>query len=182
MSRRLDRAGIFRARPLSWCVRDRQDSAAIAISIEYQILAQLDGSDWADWSEFEEHTIFGDHYVVKRDGTINTVTVEQLAESLGWSGDLRSVTGVPPDVVVQITVKAETYNGVERLKVAWINPGDFSPRPESAAPETVAKLQSRFGSLLRAAAGSKAKKPAPPAPAAQSEPVETDATGDPLPF
>jgi hypothetical protein len=165
---RLDRPGIFKARPLSWAVRTA-DSGAVAIALEYLILAQLDGTEWVDWSGAEDHTVFGDTYVVKKDGTVHTSGVEQLVAALGWNGDLRSVTGAPPKVVVQINVKEEEYQGKKRLKVSWVNPGDYSPRPEAASDGDVARLQVRFGSLLRAAVAIATKKvpakpPTPPAP------------------
>ncbi len=177
--RRLDRPGIFKARPLSWAVRTA-DSGAVAIAIEYVVLAQLDGTSWVDWSAADEHAVFGDTYVVKRDGTVHTSGVEQLAAALGWNGDLRAVAGAPPQVVVQITVKEEEYQGKKRLKVSWVNPGDYSPRPEAASDSDVARLQVRFGSLLRAAAAVSAKPPAPkPAPAAPPPPPESS---DDVPF
>ena len=44
--RRLDRAGIFRARPLSWRMRNSRDSSqAVAVSMEFLILEQLDESE-----------------------------------------------------------------------------------------------------------------------------------------
>lgn len=163
--RRLDRPGIFKARPLNWGVRTAE-SGAVAIALEYLILAQLDGSAWVDWSGADEHAVFGDTYVVKKDGSVHTSGVEQLVAALGWNGDLRSVAGQPPQVVVQITVKEEEYQGKKRLKASWVNPGDYSPRPEAASDGDVARLQVRFGSLLRAAAAVAAKKaPAKPAPA-----------------
>jgi hypothetical protein len=186
--RRLDRPGIFKARALSWAVRTAE-SGAVAIAVEYQVLAQLDGTAWVDWSGADEHSVFGDTYVVKKDGTVHSSGVEQLVAALGWNGDLRSVVGAPPDVVVQITVKEEEYQGKRRLKVSWLNPGDYSPRPESASDGDVARLQVRFGSLLRAAAAVAAKKaPAKPAPApapagaATAGPTPTDQFDDDIPF
>jgi hypothetical protein len=81
-------------------------------------------------------------------------------------------------VVVQITVKEEEYQGKKRLKVSWVNPGDYSPRPEAASDGDVARLQVRFGSLLRAAAAVATKKaPAKPAPA--KPPAPAPSTGVP---
>jgi hypothetical protein len=191
--RRLDRPGIFKARLLNWAVRTAE-SGAVAITAEYLILSQLDGSEWIDWSGAEEHSVFGDTYVVKKDGTVHTSGVEQLVAALGWNGDLRSVVGRPPDVVVQVTVKDEEYQGKKRLKVAWVNPGDYTPRPETASDSDVAKLQVRFGSLLRAAASVATKKAPAKAPAATqatpaSAPAGTppvgadyDPIGDDIPF
>lgn len=178
--RRLDRPGIFKARALSWAVRTAE-SGAVAIAFEYVVLAQLDGTEWIDWSGAEEHSVFGDTYVVKKDGSVNTSGVEQLVAAFGWNGDLRSVVGAPPQVAIQINVKEEEYLGRKRLKVSWVNPGDYSPRPEAASDGDVARLQVRFGSLLRAAAAVATKKaPTKSAPtsAPATAPTATSPTSD----
>lgn len=182
----LDRPGIFRARPIHWYVRNAQHSQAIAISIEFVILSQLDGTAWVDWSQYDEHHIFGDFWVVKATGEINTQAVENLAKSIGWYGDLGRVFGNPPDFVVQITVKEEEYKGRTTLKVAWINPGDFTPTPSNATREEVADMQLRFGSLLRAAASAAINavgpSPSPEKPAASKpKPKAAPPTCDPTP-
>src|SRR3972149_5699232 len=150
--RRPDRAGIFKARVLRWHVRTSQQSQSLAVSMEFQVAAQLDSTNWVDWSEYEDYCVFGDFWVVGKDGAINTQGVENLVLAIGWDGDLLSVTGAPPDVVVQITVKEEVYNGQTSYKAAWINPEDFTPMPQEASAEEVSQLQRRFGPLLRAAA------------------------------
>ena len=162
--RLLDREGIFKARLLGWKVLDVK-SGAVAVSCELHVLAQWDGAGgWSDWSEYEEHRCFGNWWVVKKGGQINMGAVEQLAESLGWNGDLQSVLGSPPpDSTVQITVKADEYNGQTRFKAAWMNPENHAPQQPGADKEKVGQLQNRFGSLLRAAAASAAGAPAAPA-------------------
>lgn len=165
---KLDRPGIFKARPFSWNVSTKDDSQSVAVALGFLVLSQLEGEEWVSWErdDVEPHHVYGYFYVVKRDGSINSTAVKQLVESLGWNGDLRSVTGEPPDVVVQITVKEETYNGKTQLKATWMNPGDYVPQPYGASEGDVAKLQSKFGPLLRAAAGGATKaKPAAKAPA-----------------
>ena len=100
---------------MSWKIRDTE-SGAVAVSCEFHVLSQWNGADWADWSEYDEHRCFGDWWVVKKSGQINTGAVEQLTRSLGWSGDLQSVLGSPPERTVQISVKADEYNGQTRFK------------------------------------------------------------------
>jgi len=161
--KQLDRAGIFKALPVSWFVQTKDDSNTVAVVISFLITSQLDGSEWADWTQFEDHGITGYFYVVKRDGGVNTTTVDQLVWSLGWTGDLHEVAGMPvPAKEVQITVKEEAWEGRPQLKVSWINPGDHKPGPKSASDADVKKVQARFGSLLRAAASSAASKPRKP--------------------
>jgi len=152
---KLDREGIFKARPVSFGVKPSAQSQSLAVVMEFVILAQLDGTEWVDWSEYEEHRITGYFYVIKADGTVNVSTVDQLGAAIAWNGDLDYD---PSAYVVQITVKNEEYNGRSSLKVGWINPGDFTPSASVAPPEEVTSLKARFGSLLRAAA-STAPKP-----------------------
>ncbi|MEJ2202923.1 MAG: hypothetical protein P8170_02305 [Gemmatimonadota bacterium] len=180
--RRLDRSGIFRARPLSWSVRSSETSQAVAISIEFLVLAQLEGSTWSSWADYEDHRVFGDFYVIKRDGSVNATMVEQLVSSLGWSGDLRQVGQAVPDVTVQITVKEDTYNGQVRFKADWVNPGDHVPQAGGASDGELGRLQARFGSLLRAAAaGAKSQqKTATPPRAPKSPPARDDVPRNPI--
>lgn len=162
----LDREGIFKARPTSWAVKTFPNSRAVAIAIEFVIVAQLDGQEWIDWSGCAPHTVRGDYFVVKKDGTVNAGTAKQLAESMGWEGSLNAVASRPmnpPEVVVQITVKAEEYNGKTYHKAGWMNPEHFVPGPSGASEQEVRGLDAQFGSLLKAAtASAKAAKPAAP--------------------
>lgn len=177
MSNYLDRAGIFMAMPASWKVKTFPNSSSVAISIEFRILAQLDGSEWTDWTSYDEVRCWGDFFVVKKDGKPNVATVQQLAASIGWQGSLRQVVGgAPPEVKVQITVKDETYNGKTFFKASWINPEDYVPTGGGADADEVGQLDARFGSLLRAAASGSGKPPASkpktaPAPSAEAAPA-----------
>jgi hypothetical protein len=190
MSIKLDREGIFMARAIGWQVRTFDSSQAVAVNIEFQILGQLnDAGGWDDWREYEEHTVYGMFFVLKKDGTVNTTTIEQLARSLGWNGDLYTIgDDSPPRVPVQITVKAEEYKSSLIYKASWINPKDFKPQPIGASNQQVADLNARFGSLLRAAAAAalspKTEKPVSPGSLLQptqreSLPLEDDSD---LPF
>ena len=167
MSTRLDREGLFKAVPVVWDVYEAK-SGAVAVNIEFRILEQYDVGSWIDWRGCEEHIVLGAYYVVKKDGTVNTETVRQLVESLGWNGSLKSVVGDPPGVIVQIQVKQDDYEGKTRFNAGWMNPGNFSPRSTMPADD-VTKLDTRFGSLLRAAAS-------------QTKPQAVTANGDDLPF
>jgi len=162
----LDRPGIFKARPVQWFVRTNENSQSVAVVIEYLITAQLVEGEWQSWENYEPHKCWGNHFVVKRDGKANVRTVQQLAESIGWGGSLKQVTDeMPPDCVVQVNVKANVYEGQTSYRVEWVNPEDYVPTGGGAEPDEVAKLDARFGSLLRAAAGSGSRPAAKPAPA-----------------
>lgn len=160
----IDRAGIFKAQATSWHVKTFDNSQSVAISIQFSIVAQLDGQEWVDWTQYGDFTVFGDFWVVKKDGQANVSTAKQLALALGWKGSLKAVNSSPPPTsLVQITVKEEVYKGKTFFKAAWINPEDYSPQPGGADDATVDGLEARFGSLLRAATGgsAQAKKAAP---------------------
>lgn len=176
--RSLDRAGIFKARPVAWTVKvfDQSGGQAVAISITFAIVAQLDGGEWIDSAE-QEHRVFGDYFVVKRDGSPNVGTVQQLSASLGWQGSLKLVQATPnqpPACVVQITVKEEAYNGKTFFKAGWMNPEDYVPTQGGADDATVEQLESRFGSGLRAAATGKPAAEKPARKAKAPPPVSAD--------
>lgn len=165
---KLEREGIFKVRPLNWYLQpsDREGSQAIAVSIEFLILAQLEGAEWTSWDQYEDHSVVGWFYIVKADGTVDSARVQDLHDALGWNGDPDAFAGGVPDVVVQVTVKGDVYNGRTSYKAAWIRPGDFTPRPKEATPEAVSSIKKRYGSLFRAAASGATKaapgKTAPP--------------------
>lgn len=158
----LDRDGIFKARPVEWSVQPSKQTKAVAIYVGCTITAQYEDGEWKSWEEYEPHSIGGWWYVIGKDGKVNTTAVEQLAKSLWWDGDLRTVAGDPPDLVVQLTVKSEPdLAGNMKRKAQWMNPEDFIPKMNGASEDDVAKLATQFGSLLRAAAAAAApKKPA----------------------
>jgi len=180
---RLDRPGVFKARPVAMGLKNGSEgSKSAAVWIEFQIEAQLDGTEWTSWAEYEDHSIIGDFWIIKKDGSINQPTVARLAEVLDWDGNPDTICGNPPDIPVQITVGEETYNGQTRLKVQWLNPVDYQGGVASATPEQVKQINAQFGSLLRAAAGAarktkttapKGKPPAKTAP--KTEPVTAQA-------
>lgn len=173
----LDRAGTFMVRPLSWGLQKKQ-TGSVQMVIEYMILAQFDDGQWVDWSGFEDHSITGYHNIVKKDGSVNTMQVELLAESIGWDGNMEAVKTGPPAAVCQIDCRYEEYNGKESLKVAWIAHGDRIPGQNVAPPEVVDDLSKVYGTLMRASAGSAKREPM----ALPAKKAGTDDSGDDLPF
>jgi hypothetical protein len=187
---RLDREGTFKAKPLSWKVQQSKQTQSVGINFEFQILAQLvemkkpgsgesyDG--WHSWEEYDPVNCYGTFYVIGRDGQQNVKAIDQLVVSGLWNCDFNAILGPVPDVVVQIQVKAEEYEGQTRYKVSWVNPEDHVPGPSGgatgASADEIGKLQARFGSLLRAAAAGakKGAKPPAPKPAAAAAPVAAE--------
>ena len=161
---KLDRAGTFKARPVAMGLQNAKESKSVAVWIEFQITAQQEGEDWTDWTGYEDHSIVGYFWIVKKDGSVNTRTVENLAEVLDWDGNPDTIMGDPPDISVQITVAEDTYQGRTSLKVQWLNPVDYQGGIATATPEQVQQIKVQFGSLLRAAAGAARKTKAAPKP------------------
>lgn len=170
--RQLDRDGVFKAVPMQWGIKRSEASQSVALVIEYRILAQLNSGQWEDWSGYEDHSIVGWHYIVKRDGAINQTIVDSLVDAIGWDGNIAATLNDPPAAVCQITVGSEEYNGKSRLKVQWINPEGYEPGGVGGSDSDVQQVDAQFGALLRAAAAqARSKLPAhetkegPPAPA-----------------
>jgi hypothetical protein len=150
----LDRPGIFRAKPFDWSIQPSKETKSVAISIGFLIEAQYENGEWTSWADYEPHTTRGWFYVVGKTGQPNQTAIDQLVKSLNWFGTLKEIQSPPPDVTVQINVKANEYNGKTTFKVAWLNPGDYVPEAPGASDDDVSKLHLQFGSLLRAAAAS----------------------------
>ncbi len=194
----LELDGIFKVSPFAWEVRKASDSKSTAISLRFRVVGQWmpDDQTWHDWSVYEETHVFGDYWVIKKDGTVNAKTVEQLAKSLGWQGSFGQVaTSPPPDVVVQVEVRSEVYKGAKRYRAEWMNPEGHIPggSDRGADEAAVRELDALFGSQVRAvAATSKPKpngKPPPPpppkaapapvaAPVSEETPWESDVSAD----
>jgi len=186
----LNQPGTFKAMPMGWDISKKDDSKSVAMVIQFHILEALgDDNQWQDWREYQPQEITGYFYVVKKDGNINTVQVEQLAKAIGWNGDisLGTLRNGPPEKACQIVVEWEEYNGKDRLKIKWINPEDYTPGLKQSDDSTVQNVAAVYGSQLRAAAAQHlpraqpaAKKAAPPAkpkPATVQEAPDED-----LPF
>lgn len=161
---KLERAGKFLATLTAWRVKEFQ-SGAIAIGIEFSATDELFGDEW---NPISPATVFGDFWVVGKDGAANEKNVQRLAKAIGWDGRFASVTGTPPSVRVRITVQGEDYKGKTTFKVRWIDPATSEPDDRERSTDA-GKLDEQFGSKLQQALARKGKpdpKPAKPAKAA----------------
>lgn len=182
--RALDRAGYFEATPTVWGIK-KYDSGAIGVSILFGILSEWNGEDWSSWAEYEAHEIYGNFFIVKKDGGLNDTQVEALCKALNWSGNLQDFSDENAqfsDCV--ITVGEEQYNGQNRLKVKWANPIGWAPNPSISNIDDgeIGTLQKRFGSQLRAIAGNVKRNGQAPPKRSDAAPVPEPATGDSIPF
>lgn len=151
----IDREGTFKAKAYSWSVYEAK-SGAVGINVEFEPSAEWSGQEWVSWADYAPHTVRGAFFVVGKDGSVNETAVKQM-KNLGWDGSFLQVVGTPPDIEVQIVVQNQIYNGADQFKVAWVNPVESVPgaAPNAANMDDIKRLDSRFGSLLRAAATAK---------------------------
>lgn len=189
----LDRAGTFRAYPLSWTVEpsDKADSQSVAIAIQFGIFQQWhpdesgNGGQWSqEWPQ--GYFVYGRSFVVGRDGKTKAGAVEALAKAGLWNGDWDAIAAAPPQVFVLIDVEANEYGGKTTYRAAWINPNADVPKPRTGAfapadESLLASLRARFGGETRAIAGGKpaGHAPAPPAPGGAPRPAAPAAAPQP---
>lgn len=185
----IDREGTFKAKPIAWSIHRSQGSQSVGINVQFDIVAKQEGDEWEDWTMYGPCSVFGYFNVLKKDGTVNQKTVENLAEVLSWNASMQQITSAPPpDVVVQVVVEFNEYNGKSSYRVKWLNPGDYTHAGGGCSPDEARALDAQFGSLLRASAGAVAPKPngkpkSPPVKRAPArEPSLAEAIDEGAPF
>ena len=162
----LDRMGRFRVEPTKWSIREAP-SGAVGVGITFLVLEQWDTEkgQWTDWSEFEPYEVRGTWWVVKRNGSISQNGVDQLSSVFGWDGTLETIRQSPPRGRAQVQVTHDEYKGKVEFRAEWLHGYDADPTGSSGSVDEARgkELDTRFGSLLRAAASSapKSKSPVP---------------------
>lgn len=154
--------GIYRAYPAAWAV-EQVKSGAVQLAVQFSITDVKEKGEWVVMEQPEEIT--GYFYIVKKDGTLNDRQIQSIKDALGWDGVsfANLASGDWSGTQVQITVGSEVYEGKKRLKVQWLNHRDYEGGGGvgQTDPQIVSSLDTRFGSALRATAGT--AKPAAPA-------------------
>ncbi|MCC7406679.1 MAG: hypothetical protein IT442_01315 [Phycisphaeraceae bacterium] len=140
-----------------------------------QELAQAGAADGGqEWIPVDEDlTITGYFYLEKKDGSLNTVTIEQLQQAFGWDGRdpfwLQDTDFAA--YVVQVKLAYEQFNGKVKMKVQYVNAEDWAgggvPQADAAMRRAIsARLGSKF--RANAPAPKQAVAPAPAQAATQS--------------
>ena len=186
----LDRMGRFRVEPTEWSVREAP-SGAVGVGISFLVIEEwdTDQEEWRDWREFEPYRVRGTWWVVKRDGSISQNGVDQLSSTFGWDGTLETIRqSGKPRGRAQVQVTPDEYRGKTEFRAEWLHGWDADPTSSAGGVNEARgkELDTRFGSLLRAAA-SGAPKPAAPKPGAPPPPSGGDEKSiadpdDDLPF
>jgi len=170
----LDREGNFRVRPIEWTLRENDKTGSVNLSIKFVVIEQYAGDgEWSSWAGYDEHEVYGNYNIVKKDGKLNETTIEQLMTGLGWDGDFGRLTDAKPFEPwnCQVRVEQETYNNQTRFRAGWLSHFDNVPGAPGIDAERAGALQTQYGGQLRAIASNiqrEAAKPAgsptPPAP------------------
>ena len=183
------REGLFNAYPVQIGIDETGPNKLATCVINFKLYEELQQSgEWDDCSA-ENFYISGYFYMEKRDGSLNSVTIDSLKNALGWDGRdpfwLQEMDLSEHPVQVKLTF--EQYNGKTRIKVQYLNPyGSTGSGGVTKADEgTRRSISNRLGSKLRAISGpaKPASKPAaaPKLPPAKpkSQPPETPAEAPP---
>ena len=180
-----NREGRFKAAVGDHGVAETGPNRLATFVCQYRPVSELVNGEWVDVAE--DFEISGYHYLEKKDGSINQVTVDSLKAAFGWDGrdPFWLQDGDLDGLVVQIKLGFEDYNGKQRIKVQFVDAEDASPRDVPKADDGSRRsINTRLGAKFRALAGGSpapapkptAARPAPArpsAPAASAPPAET---------
>lgn len=179
MSYAIDREGLFRGTVKDYQVK-QHPSGTVGLHFVISVDEAWNGVAWEDWRQYDLEAT-GEQFVIKKDGSVNTKTVESLVGAMGWDGSFISVankTWIPRPA--QFSVKADEWNGKAQFRLAYVNAWDHSKRNESHVEVDAAALDARFGSQIRALASSQTRNAAVPSrplpPPLQIRKAEQDAS------
>ena len=135
------------------------------ILVQYLLIGirDRDQDGWIDITA-DGLEIRGYHYLEKKDGSINAFTLDALKEAFEWDGidvmDL--VNGDLPDC--HLVIESENYQGVNRLKIKYLNHKDGKQSEiQPADPVKVKAALARISPKLRArSSGKPVEKTIPP--------------------
>lgn len=182
-----NREGRFKATIMEHGVSETGPNNLATFVCKFQLIQELGNGQWNPVDE--DLDITGYFYLEKRDGSLNTVTIEALKSAFGWDGRdplwLQDSDFSGDRHVVQVKLAFEQYQGKTRLKVQYIDAEDSTGRPGGvprADDNTRRALANRLGAKLRAnAPGSPAPAPKPAGRPAPPTPARPKPAPTPLP-
>ena len=149
-----DREGRFKSTILEHGVSETGPNKLATFVCRFQLSQELIGDDWEPVDQ--DFDITGYFYLEKRDGALNTITIDNLKTAFGWDGrdpfwlqdaDLSQL-------IVQVKLAYDTYDGKTRLKVQYVNAENATPTSVPIADDTTRRsIGTRLGSKFRANAG-----------------------------
>lgn len=158
-----NREGRFKASITEHGLAETGPNRLATFICKFGLTSELAGGEWI--AVDDQLDITGYFYLEKKDGSINTVTVEQLKSAFGWDGrdPLWLQDSDFGGLTVQVKLEFEMYDGKQKLKVRYVDAEDAGPGGVPKADDSTRKsLSTRLGSKLRAlAGGSPAPAPKP---------------------
>ena len=152
-----NREGLFNAYPAEVGVDETGPNKLATCIIKFHLYEELQASgEWADCAA-DNFEITGYFYLEKKDGSLNTITIDALKAALDWDG--RDPFWLQEQNLsshaVQLKLAMEEYNGKRRMKVQYLNPLGSTGTGGVTKAEGPAKtaIRNRLGSKLRALAG-----------------------------
>jgi hypothetical protein len=169
-----NREGRFKATILEHGVAETGPNNLATFVCQFQLVEELANGEWIPVEE--DFDITGYSYLEKRDGTLNTRTIDALKAAFGWDG--RDPFWLQDadfsQLVVQVKLTFETYDNKTRIKVKWVDAEDATPAGVPQADDSMRRsIGTRLGAKLRANAGgtpapapkpTQGSRPAPPKP------------------
>jgi hypothetical protein len=166
-----NREGRFKAVILEHGVAETGKNNLATFVCRFQLEDELVQNEWVHVDELLDIT--GYFYLEKKDGSLNTITIDALKSAFGWDGrDPMWLQDADfEQLVVQVKLAFEEHNGRTRIKVKYVDAENASPKDVPQADDSMRRsIANRLGSKLRANAGG---TPAPaPKPAAGSRPQQ----------
>jgi hypothetical protein len=177
----VDRAGVFTTVDGAPATIRTAKSGAVSVAFKFTLDELIDNDgDVHPWQGYDQF-IYHDIYFINRNGQMIDRALDTLKNVLHWDGDVEAIARYRAPAV-KLTIEEETYEGVVRLKVKWVNPlvgGGGFKAPDLNA---VKALATQYGGQLRAVFGAQPQQQRPaakPAPRQSAPPAEAPA--DPPP-
>ena len=161
-----NREGLFNAYPVEIGIDETGPNNLATCIIRFKLYEELQPSgEWDDCAS-DNFEITGYFYLEKKDGSLNTVTIDALKAALTWDGrdPFWLQEAELSEHPVQVKLGFEEYGGKTRIKVQYLNPfGSTASGGVSKADDATRRsIRNRLGSKLRAMSGP-TQAPAQPA-------------------
>lgn len=162
-----DRAGTFRGKIVEYGLKEFKSGA---VSVKYRAeLTEIYDFENEQWMPCEDWymEVWGDAFVVGKEGKLNESAVKSLMANTGWNGQFSSIQNEKwAPTPCQFKTKEDTYDGKSFFKADYINhyddvPGGQMPKLDDAK---IKSLDEKYGKPIRAWSGNANRnQPAPPA-------------------
>lgn len=124
----IDREGTFRGHALELAVNTTKNGfPQLVIKFAADELHDEETREWEPWAEYEQEII---GYFVLFGAKGKCLNFEQVQKAFGWDGvsfaGLDQLEGLD-NIVLQLRVEWDEYDGVKNLKAVWIDAADAVP-------------------------------------------------------